>query len=213
MGASAITANAPGADDLRWVTAAALAAMAARGLRQGSVFTSADLDAWVPQLKLQRKRATATTRLCALGVVTCERRVDVASGQTIGEYTVTKQGAEAIRATVAGHVHKSGPKGPHAQRKAVQPHTFVARLWALMRARKLLDAETAAATLVDAGGDVSQAAKTARRYFHRWVDAGALAESAQRVNAHGTSNGFKRYVLVNDCGPVPPHCPPKKKVA
>lgn len=202
---TASTPSKPAADELRWITAAALAAMATRGLKKGSQFLSTDLQAWVPEFKTRRRRMSATTRLCALGIVTCERLIDGQTAQTTGQYTVTARGAEAIKAAAQGRVHKSGPKGPHTNPRARGgSKTFSARLWALVRARKILDAETAATTLVDAGGDVTQAAKTARRYLHHWVKAGALQESVTRVNAVGTSNGFKRYVLVNDCGPTPP---------
>ncbi len=198
MATTAITSGQGAQQDVRWVSAAVLAALAARGLGKGDKFTSQDLLAWVPGLKAERKRTHATTTLCRLGFVTYKQR------KGWGEYTVTAVGAEAVLVAAQGQLRKSGPKGPHGHRNAARPHSLAARLWALIRARKLLDADTAASLLVDAGADVATAAKTISRYLYRWAGAGYLQESAQRVGAVGTGNGFKRYVLVKDCGPTPP---------
>lgn len=205
MTASAITAkHKPRCEDLRWVTAAVLAALAARGYGQGATFTSAELREWIPKFKEEARLSNATSKLTKLGFVTYRQRMVEGGGDIEHVYTLTKQGHEAIKLAAAGKVHKSGPKGPHTAFKTVPANSFTFRLWALMRARKLLDAETAASTLVDAGDDVKKATQTANKYLRRWTQLGNLAESAQRVNAAGTSNGFKRYVLINDCGPTPP---------
>ncbi len=188
-----------------WITGPTLAALAARGLRERDTFTSADLMVWVPQLKGKPNAWSASKPLVEMGFVTATTRLsDNAESQ--GVYTVTKSGAAAILAAGSGRQLKSGPKGPHGKNRAIQAGAFISRLWALLRARRMLDSETAAATLVDAGRDdeVRKAAGTAKRYFHRWAQIGVVKESARRL-----PNGCKRYVLVRDVGPVPPAWTPK----
>lgn len=207
MSASFITAappQQPQGGDLRWTSAAVLVALAERGLKAGDSCTSRQLRAWVPQLRTGQRLKHAAETLSGNGYLKAKPGLDAKTGVSFTTYTITSTGAEAVKAAAAGKQLKSGPKGPHGQDRAVPPTTFAARLWALMRARGMLDTDTAAATLVDAGGDVATAAKTAQRYFARWASTGALAESAQRL-----PGGRKRYVLVKDCGPNPPAWTPK----
>lgn len=186
-------------DDLRWTSAAVLVALAQRDIKAGDTVTSRQLRAWVPRLRTGQRLKHAMETLGSNGYLKGKSTLDAGTGESFSTYTVTSMGAEAVKAAGAGKQFKSGPKGPHHHDRAVPPETFAARLWALMRARGMLDTETAAATLVDAGQDVSKAEKTAQRYFARWASTGALAESAQRL-----PGGRKRYVLVADCGPMPP---------
>jgi hypothetical protein len=185
----------------RWVTAAVLQALAQRAAVAGTVFSAGQLQQWLAGALTPAQRVHATTRLCALGFVRhCVMGMD---GQRADLYTVTAEGAAAVRAAGSGQVRKSGPKAPHGKRHALPPQSLSARLWALLRMRTMLDAESATATLCDAGGDYERTRASVRRYLRRWADAGAVAESARRVNAHGTSNGNKRFVLVADA-PMPP---------
>lgn len=186
----------------RWVTSALLVALAARLMHRGTHFTSEDMRTWVPALKgeMQRKSAAATLLRC--GFVRQAMRVD-SKGRSYARYTVTAEGEAAIKAVAQGGVHTSGPKGPHQADRTAGKTTFVVRLWALMRARGMLDSHAAAATLVDAGGDFATAAKTAQRYLARWASTGAVQESRRRE-----ANGCKRFVLVND-SPTPPAWTPK----
>ncbi len=205
MVASFITATPPVEEDLRWTSAAVLVAMAARGLGKGSTFTSTQLRAWVPGLREGNRFKRAMATLEANQFVTFRMHTEPGNAQSHAVYTVTPTGAEAIKAAASGVVRKSGPKGPHGKNRVVPPNTFAARLWALMRARQMLDTATAAATLVDAGQDVDTAAKTAQRYLARWASTGALAVSKQRLAC-----GCKRYVLVKD-SPTPPAWTDKAK--
>lgn len=191
-------ANAEPAEDLRWTSAAVLVALAARGFTSGKRFTNKELREWVPQLKVGRRFKHAVETLVDNAFITSERLPFIDAADMLVRYTVTKTGAEAVKAAAGGALRKSGPKGPHTKDRAVAPTTFAARLWALMRARQMLDTETAAATLVDAGDDVAKAAKTAQRYLARWASTGALTESKHRM-----PGGCKRYVLVKD-SPTPP---------
>lgn len=189
----------------RWVTSAVLVALAARLVHKGGTFTSADLRAWVPGIKVQAQCKSAAATLQRCGFVTSEMRLDK-HGKSYARYTVTAEGEAAIKAVAGGQRHASGPKGPHQANRTVGSQTFAARLWALLRARGMLDGETAAATLVDAGQDVATAASTARRYLARWASTGAVMASRKRE-----ANGCKRFVLVNDCGPTPPAWTPKAR--
>lgn len=199
-------------DDLRWTTGAVLVALATHELGKGDTFNSGQLGKWVPQLKVLKRRRYATHKLLEMGFVTAKNRfIDDRMVEQIGHYTITEAGAAAIQAAMAGIVPRSGPRGGHSVTRRPAPDSFVTRLWALFRARQILDSDTAASTLVDAGGDVEKARETASRYLNRWTKAGVCQESAQRVNAVGTSRGFKRYVLVNDCGPTPPDWTPRAR--
>lgn len=192
-------------EDLRWTSAAVLVTLAARGLGKGDTFTSTQLRAWVPGLGEGNRFKRAMATLEANQFFTFRMHTEPGNAQSHAVYTVTPTGAEAIKAAASGAIRKSGPKGPHGKDRVVPPNTFAARLWALMRARRMLDTETAAATLVDAGQDVSKAARTAQRYLARWTSTGALAISKQRL-----PSGCKRYVLVTD-SPTPPAWTDKAK--
>lgn len=199
-----MSAAVPRKDDDRWVTSAVLAALAARGQGVGDTFTGDDLLAWVPRLT-KGNRKQAAHRLLAMGFVTHVNAIGE-EAKTCARYTVTVAGAAGIKAITTGKPLTSGPKGPHQVDRTVGQNTFAMRLWALMRARMKLDSETAASTLVDAGGDVAKAAKNAQRYFARWASTGAIEPGRVRE-----PNGCVRYVLVKDCGPTPPQWTPKAK--
>lgn len=192
-------------EDLRWVTSAMLVALAGRNMRKGQTFTSKDMPAWVPGLGTGAKRKHASETLIRLGFVTHEMCIDEA-GKSYAKYTITADGDVAIKAIASGQQLTSGPKGPHQVDRTPPNTSFVARLWALLRARGMLDSNSAAATLVDAGEDVEKAAKNAQRYFARWASVGGCEESRLRE-----ANGCKRYVISKDAGPNPPAWTPKAK--
>lgn len=179
--------------DTRWVTGEALTALAAQGLRAGGEFTSGQLRTWSKRLRTGNGCAHATGKLIALGFVTAAMRANSDMSNREGVYTVTEAGAEAIKAAGSGYSHRSGPKVPHGHRNAAVPGSFAQRLWALLRARRMLDSDTAAQTLTDAGDDADKAAQRAARYFSDWHAAGAVQPSAQRL-----PGGCKRWVLVRD---------------
>lgn len=194
----------------RWVTAAALKALAAHSLGEDDTFLARELGRWVaPRLTLHQRRH-ATTRLCALGFV--KHQVCVIEGKREDVYTITPEGAAAILAAATGYQHKSGPKGPTAARP-LPPHTLAARLWALLRMRGMVESDTAAQTLCNAGEqDFARVRATVRRTLARWHKAAPdqLAVAARRVGAEGTSNGSKRYVLVSDSVAPPRWTAPRK---
>lgn len=207
MTAAAITGGATGAaaEDQRWTSSALLVALAARGFKAGDCFTAAQAREWVPALREGQRIKQAVQTLFNNQFVNSRRYIDHETGDTVTEYTLTTVGGEAVKAAKAGAVHASGPKGPHGKNRKVPADTFAARLWALMRARQMLDSDTAASTLVDAGDDYATAMKNAQRYLANWAKTGAITESRKRL-----AGNRKRYVLVNDT-PEPPAWTPKAR--
>jgi len=172
---------------VRWISAAALAALAAhRKTRAGATFTIEQLRAWDPALR-GPKAAHATDKL---------KRMEFIRSVTPGQYVLTGDGAAAVQAAAQGHVLRSGQHGP--KNRPPDAASFAARLWALLRARRVIDSGTAAATLVDAGNDVAAAETRAQAYLRKWERAGLVTSSARRL-----PGGRKQYVLIKDT-PHPP---------
>ncbi len=197
----------------KWVTAEALLTLGAIELdRAGQQFTAQDLADWTRLALTPTQRVHATSRLCALGFVQYELKMmmDPKSGQMLRTdlYTLTAEGSAAVKAAVAGHVRKSGPKG---ERKSnpVDPHALSSRVWSLIRMRRVVDSDSLAATLSNAGDDKLAYARTrasVQRYLQRWTEVGALEKSVKRMRTGGqalTSNGVVRYVLIMDSATPP----------
>jgi hypothetical protein len=190
---------------VRWVTAEVLLLLHGHQCgNAGIMFTNIDLARWVGKRMAPEQRVHATSRLCTLGFLHAKLQL-VNDGPTT-VYTVTAEGAGAIAAAGAGHVRKSGPKGT---RRGPPPAlgTLAQRLWALVRVRRIVDSESAAQTLADAGvGEFASLRATVAKTLRRWELAGALAPRAKRVHVAGQptqSNGVKGYVLLQDA-PRPP---------
>lgn len=180
-------------NDLVWVTGAALQALAAQKLKAGDAFTRAQLKAWEPRLGVGKKMKSACEKLLELGFVTSQQEPVPGAFNWQASYTITPAGKQAMAGAASGKPLRSGPKGPHSKNRVVGSHTFIARLWRLLRTRNVLDADTAASTLCDTPEEYSLAVKSARRYFHRWAQVGAVTESRVR-----TASQCKRYVLTQD---------------
>lgn len=203
-----------------WPTAAVLACLVEHAINAaGHQFTAGQLDAWLAQgksLTLQQ-RINATTRLCGLGFVQHQVTTQDNGGtlDRVDLYTLTAAGAEAVRSAAAGYVRKSGPKGSRAP-NPVRATDLASRLWYVLRMRKQIDANAAALLLCDAAADdFDRARATIACTLRRWEVAGALAPAARRVHGAGDSkhsNGFKRYVLVQD-SPQPPRWTAAAKAA
>lgn len=183
----------------RWVTAAALHALARHTIVEGGCFTAAQLADWTVDDLTPEQRVHATTRLCALGFL--HHQVQVRDGQREDVYTVTADGNAAIEAAAAGHVRKSGPKGTRAA-NPVRSDALSTKLWALVRLRKVIDSDSAARTLCNAGeDDFNSVRATVRKTLRRWELAGALQAGSRLLKTRDDpmhSNGSKRYVLVRD---------------
>ena len=168
--------------------------------REGDEFTRAQALDWVPELAPSSDRLrSAVQYLLRRSWVTNSKRLDEQC-RTCVTYTLTAAGADAVRAAGGGKVLRTQPKGPSGARRPPEADTLAARLWALLRVRGMLDANSAVETLLDAGDDTASAVRTVRKYLSAWHKAGVLALSAQRVR------GSKRYVLTQDAQHPPPVC-------
>lgn len=186
-------AKASVAVDPHWVTSIVLRALAQLAPKKGNTFCADDLAARAPELSAARCRR-AITKMLDLQFITYKRRLVGQVAQSV--YTVTADGAAAIAAAGQGAMLMSGAH----QAKPAAPGTLRARLWALMRIRKVLGADEAVQLLADAGDRafISKRNK-ANECLRRWQLAGVLQLSAQ-VGPRGQ----KRYVLVADPGPAVP---------
>lgn len=202
--ATTSTTPAP-AQPVRWVTAEVLLLLHRHQCgTAGTVFTNLDLARWVGKRMAPEQRVHASSRLVALGFLLSQVQL-VNDGPTT-VYTVTPEGAAAIAEAGMGKVRKSGPKGT---RRGPPPAkgTLAQRLWALVRVRRIVDSDSAAQTLCDAGeGDFARLRATVAKTLRRWELAGALAARAKRIHLPGqpeASNGVKGYVLVQDAARPP----------
>lgn len=123
-----------------------------------------------------------------------------------GCYRLSETGLEAA---AAGEVITCGPTGPDTKpvRTKVR-NTFRDRAWRSMRIRRqftLADVIADAATDADTNSDSNM-----RRYLQFLKQAGYVAELRSRQpGTRMTSNGFKRYALVKNTGPLAPVYRPK----
>lgn len=117
------------------------------------------------------------------------------------------------RAEAAAQGEASPPMAaPNAQVRSADP--FATRLWNLLRIRRALTADEAAALLLNDGAQADDDIALGRR------QAGALLLSwsrqcprAVRVDARRV-DGMKRYALLRDIGATPPPLPaPRTEVA
>lgn len=183
----------------RWVTAALLEVLARHCIVEGGTVTAGQLADWTAGTLTPEQRVHATSKLCALEFFT--HGVKLQGGERVDVYTLTAAGAAAVAAAEGGHVRKSGPKGARAP-NPVDPDALSSKLWRLVRLRKIVDSDSAARTLCDAGDDDFERVRaTVRRTLRRWEQAGALSAGSKLIKRRDdpvTSNGSKRYVLVVD---------------
>ncbi|EFO32468.1 conserved hypothetical protein [Roseibium sp. TrichSKD4] len=119
----------------------------------------------------------------------------------VGCYRLTPNGQQAA---MEGRIISSGPYRPDRGRcRAAQPNTLRQRAWNAMRmsgAFTIGDLVMAAACGVEKDPEGNL-----RRYLKALVNAGYLVELPVRAaSSKLTSNGFKRFRLVRDTGPVAP---------
>jgi hypothetical protein len=114
-----------------------------------------------------------------------------------GEYRLSDAGLVAAE---AGEAVRSGPKGV----VKIAPDTFRQRAWRAMRARGNFSIGD---IVMDAGRDEDggQPRDNAARYIKRLVQAGYVSEAARRQPGTApSSNGFKRFTLRRNTGPMAP---------
>ena len=185
-----------------WPTTLLLCLLAERGVAAGASFSSRALRDWAgPELRTGDRIRHGMKRLLTKGYVTTVMKTD-ASGLSFALHTLTESGHRAAQEAARGKPVLSGPVPGQRQTRPRPPTTFTARMWGLMRARRMLDAASAAETLVDAGGDVEAATRTAQRVLRRWEECGAIQRSARRP-----AGSFTRFVLVQDSIDPPRRAP------
>ena len=105
------------------------------------------------------------------------------------------------KAQAEGLEIKSGPRGPMVRKRPVRD-SLRTRLWRAMRLERKF---TLAALLVHAVRDEKSPASAAGHYLRALERAGYLMRLPRREPGTSvTSNGFLRWSLVNDTGPLPP---------
>jgi hypothetical protein len=187
-----------------WSSTELLLALAKLVPKVGQRITSAELAAAVPHLRAEQ-RMRATTRLGTMGFLV--HKVVLVKGESVHTFTVTDDGLAAIEAAQSGWRITSGKRGPRAPR----PGSVAARVWALLRIRKVLDADSAAQLLCNAeDGNYRNVRETARIAMARWAADGVLSISHQPIVTGFGGPPRKRYVLVKDPGPMPPAWQPRK---
>lgn len=165
-------------------------------LGDGACRTIDDLDARLPLSR--RQISDGAGMLIMRGLM---ERIEV------GCYQLTADGRAAA---ASGRVISSGPIRPDRGRcRAPQTGTLRQRAWNAMR----MGGAFTIGDLVMAGCDGSEksAASNLQRYLKSLVRAGYVAELPVRARGtKQTSNGFKRYRLLRDTGPVAPVWRPSK---
>mgnify|MGYP001143036401 CR=1 FL=1 len=159
-----------------------------RTLADGTCRTIAEL---VVVLDLTRKQVS--------DAAACLLRRDYLMRMGTGCYRLTDAG---IAAAAAGEIIRSGPRGP-ADRVKIFRDTLRTRAWRAMRIRRRFsvhDLISDAAIAADAAPD-----DNIGRYLRSLRSAGYVAELPRRSAGTAlTSNGFKRWMLVRDTGPLAP---------
>lgn len=117
----------------------------------------------------------------------------------IGCYQLTPEGRAAA---AAGEVIRSGPKGPQERARRV-PDTFRQRAWTSMRMQRLFTVPDV--VLEAARPEDADPVDNLRRYLQVLARAGYVKVSPHRVSGTApTSNGYKRFLLASDTGPLAP---------
>jgi hypothetical protein len=178
-----------------------------------ALFTRSDLVKWSE--RFQGRPRAAMSALIHMEKVGFARRVagtppgEAPARQGVLRFALTSEGLAAAKAAHEARA-RSVRCAAAAQARQSQPrdrHSFLQRLWSLLRMRRALTGPEAAATLLDAGQDIARASKTASDYLRRWSELhpDAIKTSVQRVD------GACRYVLLSDLGPDAPIVAIKKK--
>jgi hypothetical protein len=192
-----------------WYITEAFLVLGKNAKNTGVTFTKADLIGWSSNFPGRKIGAQmALDQFLKLGMARLVGDTPVRKKQRV--YALTAEGIAAAKAACDARWQAGralGGKNSNQTRERLRD-TFVRKLWALFRMRQSLTGQDAAATLVDAGGDVKSATRTAAQYLRHWslVHPEAIQVSAKKV---GHAN---RFVLTKDLGPEPPAVSCKERV-
>lgn len=181
-----------------WTSQAVMAAM-------HSLVDSTDqveLDGITRVSGLERKQViNACDKLVAHGYLV--RRTYSDGKVKPGKFLLTPEGRIALE---AGANLKSGPKGPSGKARDTAG-SLREKVWRLLRIRQkasvpevvglLCDGEATAKTIETTTNNV-------QKYLRALRATGYLIEMRREPGTKPTSNGFKRYLLVRDTGPLAP---------
>lgn len=110
--------------------------------------------------------------------------------------------AEGLAAAARGETISSGPSGRHTGRRRPPADTLRQRAWTAMR---MAGSFTVGDIVMAAARKETDADSSLHRYLRRLKLAGYVAELPVRQRGtHPTSNGFKRFRLLKDTGPIAP---------
>ncbi len=158
-----------------------------------------DLNILVSASGLSRKQV-----LRALGRLMNNKLVVRVGRDLPAFYRVTEKGRAM---TTAGRRVTSGPKGPHTAPRKMQQNTFRARLWKAFRVKR--KATIPELVEIASGGGEKNPHNNAQQFLRRLVRAGVATMLPLRARGFApTSNGFGRYALIRDLGPLCPQIKP-----
>lgn len=187
-----------------WFVPVVLLALGRKFRNKPRPFTVAELLAWAPELGKDSTVRFACQTLQRSGLL--ERAPDaVPAGSerrpaNPSTWRLTHEGLAACRAAVQEAAQQARSATVRANNRQRIGSTLYGRLWNLLRNRKHLTSDEAVATLVDAGAATRRMQVRIAGFLSAWHAAFPehIQLSARRVN------GFKRYVVVKDPGPMPP---------
>lgn len=142
----------------------------------------------------RRQTVNAVGKLIARGL---------AARREIGCYVLTGEG---LAQRESGRRLTSGPAGPRDRAepaRRTRPNVR-SRAWSAMRVLEKFTLSDLTTLAIQPGGDPHAVSANIARYVHHLARAGYLRELPRQPGAALTSNGFKRWRLVRDTGPVMP---------
>ncbi|MNV18589.1 hypothetical protein D3C71_1094200 [compost metagenome] len=120
-----------------------------------------------------------------------------------GKFKLTPEGRIALE---AGANLKSGPKGPSGKARDTAG-SLREKVWRLLRIRQKASVPEVVALLCDGEATTQTVERTTdnvQKYLRALRATGYLVEMRREPGTKPTSNGFKRYLLVRDTGPLAP---------
>ena len=120
-----------------------------------------------------------------------------------GKFRLTNEGRIAWE---AGANRKSGPKGPSGKPRNTAG-SLREKVWRLLRIRQKASVPEVVALLCDGNAtaqEIECATNNVQKYLRALRATGYLTDMRREPGSKPTSNGFKRYLLVRDTGPLAP---------
>ena len=182
-----------------WFVSTVLVALARHMLanRVSPTFTVADLLKWCPSLEKASTARLACRMLWTAGLAKKAPPVntyDNRNPRDPARWQLTDAGIEAARTAQAAAASEARSKSMRQVNTTPRTNTLAGKLWTLLRVRRAITSQEAAATLCDAGADATAMRKQINHYLAAWA---FLAPDTVQVGERRV-NGHLRYVLVSD---------------